>query len=317
MLPDEDKDRQLAARIGQRLHEGRSGRDLGDEPLLQHLSAYRAQAEMEDGPGMAASARMWRQIEAQRHPQPFLFRLAHAFVRPRWAAPALAAALALIVAFWWFTGTSTQEILLAEAHAATVVYQARDGSTITLRPHSRLYHNPSDTQSSRFRLEGEGYFEVTRDESRTFTVQAGDGQVSVLGTAFNLSSWGGVTTVYLAEGRVQFEDMRTGESVVMEPGQGSRLSATGGIAPPTPGQADEALDWMAGAMSFSQQPLVQVAAELGHHFGLTLTLPPHLEQDTVSGRILLEAPEQSLADLEAILGGRFEETSPGMYRFVE
>lgn len=71
-------------------------------------------------------------------------------------------------------------------------------------------------------IEGEAYFEVSRDERKPFTVQTGISRVTVLGTHFNIKAYADEpsTDVTLMEGSVRVE--RVGQekaAVLLQPGQ--------------------------------------------------------------------------------------------------
>ncbi len=69
------------------------------------------------------------------------------------------------------------------------------------------------------KLKGEAYFEVRKDERRPFFVQAGDVQIQVLGTSFNVTAYPGRGRIEttLEEGKIQLTDGR--ESVEVSPGK--------------------------------------------------------------------------------------------------
>ncbi len=330
MLPDDDRDLRLARRLGERSAEGRLpepsavSSDAEEAALFEALLQFKAETAEEVAPEI--SERVWakvmRRIEAgrarrSREPRPLrLVRPAfHAMrlVRP-WAAVA-ATVLVLVAVGWWLARPSAPGPV-AVAGAETVRFVAGDGSTVTLRPHSRLYAVRVDAAEMRYRLEGEAFFDVTPNPARTFVVEAGQGLVSVLGTRFDVSTWGLETTVYLEAGRVRFERPATGEAVTLEPGQRSAITPSGALEAPEPAPPDEYLDWLRGEMTFTQRPLSQILAELAHHYGIVFDAPPSAAHETLTGRILLGPPEQALRDLGVVLGGRFEKAGEHLYRFV-
>ena len=219
-------------------------------------------------------------------------------------ASAAVAAVLLIVFL-----TRPQASLIASAGADAVEYTAADGSVVTLRPYSELYK----VGESRYRIEGEAFFVVTKRDGSRFVVEAGQAQVEVLGTRFNLSTWGGETAVYLEEGRIRFE--ASGEAVILAPGQWSRVTGGGELMEPLAEAPDQHLDWLNGEMHFEQRPVRLLAAELEQHFGIHLTISGSMQDETLSGRILLDAKEQSLEDLGRVMGGTFVEVRRNFYRF--
>lgn len=327
MLLDDDKDRSLARRVGAALEQRAPLDGAAENEAPEDVSFYRALLSFKREHAQPAtpaetSARIWAALEqhigqdqAMPEPRPAL-RLIRSFAASRSARTWLAAASVLLIAAlgWLLWDRAPSPVLLASTEADIVTYTAPDGSVVRLRPHSQLY--ALDEEAARYRLVGEGFFDVIKNEARTFSVEAGEAQIAVLGTRFNASTWGGQTTVYLIEGRVRFEHPASNTAVVLTPGQQSLLTPTGVLIDPAVADSTEYLDWLNGEMNFEQRPLHRVLEELGHHFALTLEAPAALQQETITGRLFLRQRAQSLADLGALLDGRFVEVADETYRFV-
>ena len=63
-----------------------------------------------------------------------------------------------------------------------------DGTRVWMNARSRLVYPVAFGDTREVELEGEAYFEVTRDENRPFIVHAGQVAVKVLGTEFNVNT---------------------------------------------------------------------------------------------------------------------------------
>lgn len=341
-LPEDDRDRKLARRIGEGLEDGTlEGAEPAeaDERYFDALLAMKRRAKKDrDLPAEDVSRRVWARIDDAtredadrvddatrerpvRSDKPARERPVrldrppadHTPLTPRWVWASIAATLLIGGLIAVLTLRGPDATLVATADAETMEYTAPDGSVITLRPHSNLY--AVDESGTRYRLDGEAFFAVTARDEGTFAVEAGEAVVEVLGTRFNLSTWGGSAAVYLEEGRIRFAHVSTGDEVILEPGQSSRLTTEGGVREPEAERAGEHLDWLSGEMQFQQQPVALVAAELAQHFGLDLEIPEPVRGETLSGRILLGDAGQSLEDLGSVMGGRFVPTDPNAYRF--
>ncbi len=328
MLPDDDRDLSLARRLGAQLEKRAPLDHAAEDEAAEDASFYRAllsfkrdQEKAQPAMPAEASERVWAalgqriaQDQAAPEPRPAL-RLIRSLSASRSARTGLAMAasvLLLAVVGWLLWGGAPTPVLLATAEADIVTYTAPDGSVVRLRPHSQLYSLDEDG----YRLVGEGFFDVIKNETRTVEVEAGEALIAVLGTRFNVSTWGGQTAVFLAEGRVRFEHAGSAEAVVLEPGQRSLLTSTGTLVAPASADSTEYLDWLKGEMTFAQRPLHRVLEELAYHFAVTLDVPDAMRQDTVTGRLFLQEREQSLTDLGAILEGRFVQVDDDTYRFV-
>lgn len=315
--PSDHRDRDLAEQIGALREQGRSldASDLTEDAVVRALLAYRSEQEV--APRPEQSDRLWAAIEAEtaeaHSTKPK--ETATVFTLPsvvRWAVAA-SVAIAAVVAWLVLTG-APEPVQVATATSSIETYTAPDGSTIRLRPHSTL-HRIETEGARRYQLTGEAFFDVTTRPA-PFIVEAGALQVEVLGTRFTAHTWG-QPAVYLQEGRVQVSTGSDGERVTLQPGQRSALTTTGTLAPPTEADTTSALDWLRQEIAFQSEPAASVVAELEQHFGATIMLPDDVARETLSGRIALEALEQSLSDLGLVLGGRFERAGDGAYRFVQ
>ena len=328
--PEKDRDLELARRIGDALERGRlksAPLDEKDELFVRALMAWRqGAAASEDQPSEELSNRLWQRIEEKTQDRPTRVERPIRPDRPstiragrrrppRWAWAPLAAALLIggFIAVLVLRGPSA--VLIASADADAVRFTAADGSVVTLRPHSDLYLVEESGENVRYRIEGEALFAVTERAAGVFAVEAGEALVEVLGTRFNVSTWGGATAVYLDEGRIRFSDRSTGDELVLEPGQSSRMARSGELQEVVSEPADEHLDWIHGELRFDQRPVRLVAAEIEQHLGIDLEIPAPILDETLTGRILLDDPTQSLQDLADVIGGRFVESGPNSYRF--
>lgn len=325
--PSDDRDRDLAARIGVLREQGRplDASALTEDAVIQALLAYRAEQDVTPSP--ERSERLWAAIEAetaapdgamqgetQNETQAEERGPARILTLPsaaRWAVAA-SVALAAVVAWLVFTG-APEPVPVATATTQVETYTAPDGSTIRLRPHSTL--SRIDVEGARrYRLTGEALFDVTT-RPEPFVVEAGALRVQVLGTRFTAHTWGR-PAVFLQEGRVQVSTDAAPEPVTLQPGQRSELTAAGALTAPVAADSLAALDWLRQEIVFEARPAGEVVAELEQHYGLTVTLPDAVAEEALTGSIALETPAQSLADLGLVLGGRFEPAGDAAYRFV-
>lgn len=87
-----------------------------------------------------------------------------------------------------------------------------DDSTITLNTNTLLTVNYSPDERLINLKRGEAYFEVESDPARPFHVKAGNGMVTAVGTAFDVSIDGDKVTVSVLEGSVAVEPMHVADA---------------------------------------------------------------------------------------------------------
>jgi transmembrane sensor len=307
--------------------------DWADDELVAALRQAVAQrdAARQVEPTAAQSDRMWAAIEEEIEPAPtptvsWAARLKSAWralVRPparRWVAAALV--LVGLMAAWFFVAPSGPE-RVARAEAEIQTYVTPGSTTVQLRPHSTLYRVPGDTVVA-YRLDGEAYFAVASGRDRPFEVVTDEARVRVLGTRFNVRSWGAGTEVFLDEGTVQLSGRtsaaRSAQTPVVRrlaPGQQATAFADGRVSRPASARRLTQVGWLRQTLVLDQRPLREVVAELEQHYAIQVTIPGRLADQTLSGRVALDDRAQSLRDLAVVLGGRFDRVSERTYRFVD
>ena len=104
--------------------------------------------------------------------------------RRRWIfmMSGMSAAAMLLVGVFLFMHSDARGWTEITADAAQVEHVLPDGSCVTLSSGSSLCYRMKETRE--IRMEGKVYFDVARDESRPFEVDADGAFVRVLGTEF-------------------------------------------------------------------------------------------------------------------------------------
>jgi transmembrane sensor len=129
----------------------------------------------------------------------------------------IAAAAAVLIGLGWFMGKSTgifnhgnknvyHEIIVPSGEKSQVLLS--DGTKIWLNSESKLRYPGRYSNSKRaVFLEGEGYFEVSKQNGSNFTVYTQEIKVEALGTKFNIKSYPEDKTIEttLVEGSVKVE----------------------------------------------------------------------------------------------------------------
>jgi transmembrane sensor len=324
--PSPDQNRRLADQIGQLRDEEGSLDELRalDDDLVPVLLAYRAETETGDAASAETTRRLWARIEAEMdEPDARPDRAARPARRPDRApveaAPRSAAwrtavgvGLLLVVGVLaWLVWSGPGPGLVAEAGTDGATYETSAGDVVRLRPHSRLYRTSED--APRFRLEGEALFDVSARSAPPFTVEADGAVVRVLGTRFTVQTWTPRPTVFLAEGRVELQNVATGDTAALRPGEAGTIAEDGTVAV-QPADARSYVDWLDGQITFDSQPAATVAAELEQHYGIRIRLPDSVATQTLTGRLLLDRRAQVMDDFGRVLGGRFDDAD-GTFRF--
>lgn len=108
-----------------------------------------------------------------------------------------------------------------------------DGSVVWLNSETKLTYPNQFTGNRRFvSLEGEAYFEVAKDAKKPFVVQAGEIDVEVLGTCFDLDSYssGEFVETALLNGSVKISGKALKDPVYLKPNELFRYRKSDQIA---------------------------------------------------------------------------------------
>lgn len=191
------------------------------------------------------------------------------------AAILLCCALALL-----FTPGADHGKLYATAVGESRTIALADGSRLTLNTATRLRTGAEGTRTVRLES-GEAYFDIAHDSAHPFTIDVGDGRITVLGTRFAVRRDAGGTRVLVEQGRVRLSDKDA--AVVLTANQEADASA-GHITAITrsAAQTGQQLAWREGRLVFDQTALVDAAREFNRYNARKLVLA-----DPAAGRILI------------------------------
>jgi len=161
-----------------------------------------------------------------------------------------------------------------------------DGTKVWLNAATVLRYPSSFTGTDRVvELNGEAYFEVAADAAKPFRVEVKGGeQVEVLGTHFNIMSYGDepVAKTTLLEGSVR---VRKGAGkVLIRPGDQARLGADGSLKV-VKANVEEAVAWKNGLFQFEEADMEQVMRQLSRWYDLEIVYTHGVPKDRFQGEM--------------------------------
>jgi transmembrane sensor len=243
-------------------------------------------------------------------------------------AGGLAAAAAVAVAVMPFAGLQTagsapETYDTAKGEHRTI--KLADGSTIELNAGSSLSVALAPRERHVTLTEGEAVFDVAPDKTRPFLIAAGDRNVRVVGTRFDVRRRAGELTVSVERGLVEVNPAEgaSGHGFRLRPGQ--RLDHVEGAAEVQLSAVDPAQvgGWRTGRLIYRDRPLSEVVADLNQQFAKPIAIEDaSLAQTRVSGvlvvddqaavirRLALLAPIKALPSPQGVLLRRDEAAKP-------
>lgn len=165
-----------------------------------------------------------------------------------------------------FSGTTYSEVYVPKGEDARIFFQ--DGTEVFLNADTRIrYPDKFGLRKREIFLDGEAYFNVATNRNRPFVVNAQHTRTEVLGTSFNVRSYGNSNTieVVLDEGRTSFHVH--GNHYPMLPGQKIEYDkSTGRTTLRNLMNPSNASLWKKNILHFYDTPLAEVIKELERRF---------------------------------------------------
>lgn len=194
----------------------------------------------------------------------------------------------------------SNELVIPRGGENTVILA--DGTTVHLNAGSKLTYPVRFAGKRRVvALEGEAYFDVVKDETRPFIVQTHLGEVTVLGTAFNINAYTDAS-VYttLVHGEVQFSSSSIG-TIILSPGEQAVVSANGSEKRMV--DLDEYVGWVDGRYVFNNRPLGEIMQTFERWYDIQVYYEtPHLRDITYSGNLKRYGTINSFLDALELTG---------------
>lgn len=151
-----------------------------------------------------------------------------------------------------------------------------DGSTVWLNAGSKMvYSQGFGVSDRRLAFQGEGYFEVEKNDEMPFLVQTHDVNVTVVGTKFNFRNYpeDEEAVVELLEGKVALENQLKEESVrYLSPNEKMVLHKATGEMDITSTKVKEATLWTESILLFDEDLLPDIVRELERSYHVQIEI---------------------------------------------
>ncbi|TDD93548.1 FecR family protein [Flavobacterium cellulosilyticum] len=125
-------------------------------------------------------------------------------------------------------------------------------------------------------LDGEAFFDVTKDKTHPFVVNADKLNIRVLGTHFNVSSYpeDNVTDVVLVEGSVGLyaanEKFNADKNTILKPGFKGSFSKSSSQITTKEVVTDVYTSWIKGGLTFRDMSFKEMSKKLERHYNVTI-----------------------------------------------
>lgn len=213
-----------------------------------------------------------------------------------------AAAVALLCLSVWTAYLYMQPVAIQTVStlAETRTVSLPDGTSVTLNHYSTLtYPERFKSDNREVELNGEAYFEVSKDKKHPFVVRTEAVDVRVLGTQFNVDAYCDSPDVRttLLTGSVAVSNKSNSEHMILKPNEIAIYNKVEKkLTRKLLEDATDEISWRHGEFIFDDVPLRDIARELSNSFGTTIQITdPTLQNYRISARF------RNGEDLETIL----------------
>jgi transmembrane sensor len=214
---------------------------------------------------------------------------------------ALAAGLGALAIGVSLNLTDTQ-MTLATAKGEFRRVALADTSVASINSNSELRVRLSDHKRQITLVKGEAWFEVAKDKTKPFVVDAGDVHVRAVGTAFGVQRFRDGAEVLVTEGTVE---VWTGKAkAYLTAGQHSFVpyKTTQIAVAKQPQEVQRKLAWKDGKLIFTRQTLGEAVADFNRYSARKIIIAdPSLESKRIFGQYQIDAAEQFARDIGAYL----------------
>ncbi|MEO5891735.1 MAG: FecR domain-containing protein [Ferruginibacter sp.] len=246
----------------------------------------------------------WQKINRRLETAPMTAKTA--FIKPMYRYLSYAASVLVIcitaLYLYQLFAPSTLKVATTEGERKKLILP--DHSTVWLNEFSSLeYAKNFNGQSNRLvKLEGEAFFEVTKNPEKRFIVEAGSTKTQVYGTSFNVKALVNENLqVALLEGKVSFSDLHNNWTETLKPGELAYINKNGQHGKRMFTDTNF-MFWKNHALHFSNQGVRDVLAIIGNSYHTKfILLDSTIARQKISTTVKGDSVQQAIDVLQVLL----------------
>lgn len=174
----------------------------------------------------------------------------------------------------------------------TLAFSLPDQSEVKLNGNSKVSYRSDNWDDTRLlSLEGEAYFKVAK--GKTFTVKTKLGDVTVVGTQFNVRAHNGLFNITCYEGKVRV--IQNGNPTLLTAGMQTSFRDGQQINLPQTDQTEP--EWLHGEMRFVNESLQNILKDLEASYQVKITLRAGEKTERFTGTLPMQNLDEALEKL--------------------
>lgn len=196
-----------------------------------------------------------------------------------WEISGIAASIALLISLSWIIFTANKEepqslqaVMVPAGQRVQLVLG--DGTKVWLNSKSTFTYPTSFGKNIReVELDGEGYFEVTKNEKAPFIVKTRKYDIKVLGTTFNVSAYQNKLSAFetsLLEGAIDVSTGDQTEWISLTPNE--KVTEINGILQKDTINNPEHLRWREGLICLDDEPFENLMRKFAVYYGIDIVI---------------------------------------------
>lgn len=195
------------------------------------------------------------------------------------------------------------ETVLMTSKGSAGEFTLPDGSLVRLNSDTRLSYDPrSFTGNSKRKVsvDGEAFFEVTKDENHPFVVDLQGIEVEVVGTSFDVRNYKGCKNkeVVLLTGRVDVKSKDSKDDIRLEPNQRFVCNQKTGNIVVEDVSAINYCRWIQPRLKLESEPLSDLLITVSRKYGVDLEISPTVD---LNQRVSLTMHNDDFEDLMTVI----------------
>ncbi len=201
-----------------------------------------------------------------------------------YAAIAAAICLTAVITYIAASDNAPQQTILMTAKGSTGEFTLPDGSKVRLNSDTRLTYDERSFLAEgkrRVNVEGEAFFDVTKDADHPFVVTLTDMEVEVLGTSFDVRNYGfsNKEEVVLLTGKVKVDSKRMNEAVTISPDERFVLNRANGEYNVEQTSAINYCRWIEPRLKLENEPLGDLLVTISRKYSVDLEIAKGVNLD--------------------------------------
>lgn len=316
-----DKDWELIARSIYDKNEDTEAENLsasatefvGDEMEMKKLTNLTERVDLYFELNQYNADSAWEKVENriqnQREKESRKIRPFYSLPLFRMAAAVLVATAVLFAGLRWARNISEQSKMLEISSTDQVLktFTLPDGTVVSLNSDTKIKYPQRFGRNTReVSIEGEAFFEVKPNKHKPFIIHAGNAEIKVLGTSFNVNAYPQTkqVEVIVETGKVQVVNKNTQTNeLILDPGDKGTLIYSSNSLLKTTNQDPNFLAWKTHNLIFKATSLGEVIQTLEKVYKVNIHLA-----DQRLGSLLLSAQfnDDSLDFIMKVIGTTFQ-----------